>query len=70
MRNVCQGILSAKEKLDVLKLSPQQRQEYEKHWQNLSFEASLVETHQLELEQAERLSKQEGIQIGTQETKL
>ena len=32
----------------------------------MSFEASLVETHQVELEQATRFGKQEGIQIGEQ----
>jgi predicted transposase/invertase (TIGR01784 family) len=61
-----QGILSAKEKLDVLKLSAKDRQAYDKYWQNMSFEASLVETHQVELEQAERLGKQEGIELGRQ----
>ena len=66
-----QGILSAKNKLDVLKLSPEKRKEYDKYWQDLSFEASLVETHQVELEQAIRFGKQagkaEGMQIGKEE---
>jgi predicted transposase/invertase (TIGR01784 family) len=62
-----QGILSAKEKLDVLKLSAKDRQAYDKYWQNMSFEASLVETHQVELEQATRWGKREGIEIGRQE---
>ncbi len=59
-----QGIISAKEKLDVLKLSPQKRREYERYWQDLSFEASLVETHQVELAQAERFGEQPGEQKG------
>ena len=61
-----QGILSAKNKLDVLKLSPEKRKEYDKYWQDLSFEASLVETHQVELEQAIRFGKQEGKAEGMQ----
>ena len=63
-----QGILSAKEKLDVLKLSPEKWKEYNKYWENVSFEASLVETHQVELEQAARLGKKEGVEIGKKET--
>jgi len=55
-----QGILSAKEKLDVLKLSPAKRKEYDKHWEDVSFEASLVETQQVKLRQAARFGKQEG----------
>ena len=62
-----QGIMSAKNKLDVLKLSTRERMDYEKYWQNLSFEASLVETHQVELEQASRLGKQEGLELGKQD---
>ena len=57
-----QGILSAKEKLDVLKLSPEKRKEYDKYWEDVSFEASMVETHQVQLRQAARFGKQEGIE--------
>ncbi len=64
-----QGILSAKEKLDVLKLSPEKRRAYDKHWENVSFEASLVETHQVQLEQAVRFGKQEGMEEGREEGK-
>ena len=49
-----QGILSAKEKLDVLKLSEDERRSYNKYWQNISFEASLAETYQVKLELAEQ----------------
>src|SRR6185437_15227872 len=65
-----QGILSAKEKLDVLKLSPEKRREYDKYLEDVSFEASLVETHQVQLEQAARLAKKEGIEIGEARGKL
>ena len=33
---------------------------YNEYWQDLSFEASLVKTHQVELEQAIRFGKLEG----------
>ena len=36
----------------------------------MSFEASLVETHQVELEPATRFGKQEGIQIGEHAAQL
>ncbi len=62
-----QGLLSAKEKLDVLKLSPEKRRAYEKYWQDMSFEASLVETQQLKLEQAGRFGEKRGMQKGMQQ---
>ena len=55
-----QGILSAKNKLDVLKLTPEERKAYDKYWYTVSFEASLAETHQVQLEQAARLGEQRG----------
>ena len=66
-----QGIESAKEKLDVLKLSEPERKAYDKYWQDLSFEASLVETHEVKLRQSRRegikIGKKEGIDIGKKE---
>lgn len=58
-----QGIRSAKDKLDILKLSETERKSYDKYWQNVSFEASLAETHQVKLAQA----KVEGIEVGKAE---
>ncbi len=55
-----QGILSAKDKLDILKLSAMERSSYDKYWQNVSFEASLAETHQVKLAQAKTEGKIEG----------
>ena len=65
-----QGILSAKEKLDVLKLSPEKRKEYDKYWEDVSFEASMVETHQVQLRQAARFGKEEGREEGREETQV
>lgn len=55
-----QGIISAKDKLDILKLSQTERMTYDKYWQNVSFDASLAETHQVKL----ALAKDEGIAEG------
>ncbi len=67
-----QGILSAKEKLDILKLTEDERINYDKYWQNVSFEASLAETHQFKLELAQQeleLAQQE-LEIAKQELEL
>ncbi|MBP9741914.1 MAG: Rpn family recombination-promoting nuclease/putative transposase [Burkholderiales bacterium] len=59
-----QGIRSANDKLNVLRLSPKEKQAYDKHWQHVSFEASLAETHQVELRQAKREGREEGREEG------
>ncbi len=62
-----QGIIAASEKLDVLKLSDEERRVYNKYWDNVSFEASLAETQQVNLDFARHEGIQEGIQLGKQE---
>lgn len=62
-----QGIRSAKDKLDILKLSETERKAYDKYWQNVSFEASLAETHQVKLAQAKIDGRAEGIEVGKAE---
>jgi predicted transposase/invertase (TIGR01784 family) len=44
------------------KLPPEKRREYDKYWETISFEASLAETHEVELEQASRLGEKRGEQ--------
>ena len=69
-----QGIISAKEKLDLLKLTEAERIAYDKYWQNVSFEASLAETHQVKMAAAKQEGRaegraegrEEGIQLGEQ----
>jgi predicted transposase/invertase (TIGR01784 family) len=63
-----QGIRSAKEKLDILKLSESERRAYDKYWQDVSFEASLAETYKVKLdlavEEAHEKALEEGIKKG------
>ncbi|MDQ5922250.1 MAG: hypothetical protein QG673_2309 [Pseudomonadota bacterium] len=69
-----QGILSAKEKLDILKLSQDERRAYDKYWQDVSFDASLAETHQvkfdLAIEEAHEAGEAKGKAEGIAEGKI
>jgi predicted transposase/invertase (TIGR01784 family) len=65
-----QGIISAKEKLDVLRLTESERIAYNKYWQNVSFEASLAETHQVKMAAAKQEGHAEGRNEGKKEAKF
>ena len=52
-----QGVVSAKNKLDILKLPENALRSYNKYLAGLSFEASMIQTHQLEMEYAEKRRK-------------
>lgn len=68
------NILRSKANFDILKLSPEKRRAYDKYWQDMSFEASLVQTHEVELKQATRFDRAEGmaegLHLGEQKAKL
>ena len=55
-----QGVLSAKEKLDILKLSDKERRKYDADMDEKSFEASLVDSHLIDMKIAKRESREEG----------
>lgn len=53
------GLLEAKEKLDVMKLSPEEQAEYNKYIDNFHYKASMLETEKFLLEEKLRQAKLE-----------
>ena len=66
------GLRSAKEKLDLLKLSPQERKQYHSHWERMSQESSMVLSHYQRgkwegIAEGEEKGRQEGEKKGRKE---
>lgn len=53
------GLLEAKEKLDVMKLSPEEQTEYNRYIDNFHYKASILETEKFLLEEKLKQAKQE-----------
>ena len=53
------GIQSAYEKMNVLKLTESDRKQYDKYWENISFEASLAKSHEIDIYVAEKKGREE-----------
>lgn len=58
------GLLEAKEKLDVLKMTKKEKSIYESYLLDLSLKASLADTQRYDLEKAEREGIEKGIKKG------
>ncbi len=63
------GIDVAKKRMDVLQLSEKDRRAYDRYMENLSLEASLIQTREVELATAQALAMEKGVEKGKAEGK-
>jgi len=64
------GLKEAKEKLDVLKMSKSERANYESYLEDLHLKASLADTQNFKLEQAEEKGLKRGLEKGLEKGKI
>lgn len=65
------GLKEAKEKLDILKLSDEERREYEEYLENLHYQASMYESsYKIGEMKGKKAGKEEGIEVGSKNKAL